>query len=852
MSKQPLTCQRYFDYYNEYKTQYPKIAVLMQVGKFYEIYQYEQLGNAIQIANDLGIQIKLKNKDKPYSELNPYWGGFPVISYEEKHQQLLDHGYAIIRINETGKKIKIGSKTEEERKLTEILTPGTNINNKSQEYNYLVSLYFKSYKLGSLNKWAVGISGLDVSTGDCWLDESIDDEFRDEAVLDIRRYLTSIKYSEVIIYHDETFRTAIEELLNFSDRIMVHWRTISPETSKIGYQHEFYKKLYKNEHLDDFDSLSEFTYGLTAFISLIQFCYQQNQDLVKCVNRVKIRNINNQLILTDNCLTQLDVISNGSSLNLLKVIDYTSTRMGKRLLKSRLSNPITNQDTLAERYKNIQYLIDHSDILRDAIVSLCTFPDLERLQHQLRIGKISPKSLVSLFNSYEVCCKLLGLGLVQSVGLIEAIKDSINRFYEYFDVEILSGCKYYNGRVVLLDVGNPIKNCVGEHQALLSERELLLKQLQDELDRINKECNLKQSLVYRLEVPQKEDPDEDGNETTIFIGCTKGAMTSINKQFKGKYRLEGKGRRSYINSDSLTAICEKFTVLQAKIESFLTNSYLEFVLRESQYKVHEEVYQVVSEYDFLCSGARCAIDRKYFKPEIVENHERACLKIEGVRHPIIEAMGIREYIPNDIQLGYDNYGMLIYGTNGCGKSALIKAVGLSVILAQMGYFVPGRMTYSPYRRIITRLSGMDDMFSHKSYFQVEMSEIKIGLEYADPWVLVIGDEICKGTDVVGATSLSAATLLYLDSREASYMISSHYHHLADLDKIKRLRLNICHLETRKENGLLIYDRKLKQGKGSTSYGIDVAEFMGLPEEYIENARAIRAELIGKNLFASNN
>jgi DNA mismatch repair protein MutS len=269
--------------------------------------------------------------------------------------------------------------------------------------------------------------------------------------------------------------------------------------------------------------------------------------------------------------------------------------------------------------------------------------------------------------------------------------------------------------------------------------------------------------------------------------------------------------------------------------------------------------------DYVKSNARTALKYKYFKPEIVENAETSFIDVKNARHPIIEQLISTEYIPNDIALGWSStlsstlsnlpsnnvksgtLGMLLFGVNSSGKSSIGKAIALIIIMAQAGMFVPGQLRYKPYNKIITRLSGNDDIFKGHSSFVVEMTELRTILRNADASTLSLLDEISRGTEGISSASIAIATIQSLIEKKSSFIISTHMHHIPSFHLIKEIdnsRLRICHLTAIYDEILkeLIFSRKLKEGSGSSIYGLEVCKSLDLDKNFLERANNIRREM----------
>jgi len=245
----------------------------------------------------------------------------------------------------------------------------------------------------------------------------------------------------------------------------------------------------------------------------------------------------------------------------------------------------------------------------------------------------------------------------------------------------------------------------------------------------------------------------------------------------------------------------------------------------------------------------------YNKP-IIKEELKSYFRIKGIRHPIIENIHTDSpYISNDLELGEENDGILIYGINSSGKSSLMKSVGLCIIMAQSGMYVSSQeLIYSPYKKIFTRIGVQDNIFVGRSSFTQEMYELRNIFQNADENSLVIGDEICNGTEECSALSLVASTIKILSEKRTTFIFASHLHKLVELDIIKNIvNLDIKHLKITEKNGLIIYDRKLSDGNGSQEYGIMVAQTLDMPCEFIKYANNVRKDVKDEvNIFDAKN
>ena len=219
----------------------------------------------------------------------------------------------------------------------------------------------------------------------------------------------------------------------------------------------------------------------------------------------------------------------------------------------------------------------------------------------------------------------------------------------------------------------------------------------------------------------------------------------------------------------------------------------------------------------------------------------------GLRHCLVEHLQQHElYVANDISLGFEKRepeqksGVLLYGTNAVGKTSFIKSIGIAVIMAQAGLFVPcTTFEYSPYKYIFTRILGNDNIFKNLSTFAVEMSELRTILRLADQNSLVLGDELCSGTESISAVAIFVAGIQTLYEKQCSFIFATHLHEIIHYDEIQCTNLKHMSVIFDRVKNTLIYDRKLKEGPGNNMYGLEVCKSLNLPEDFLKLAHDIR-------------
>ena len=271
--------------------------------------------------------------------------------------------------------------------------------------------------------------------------------------------------------------------------------------------------------------------------------------------------------------------------------------------------------------------------------------------------------------------------------------------------------------------------------------------------------------------------------------------------------------------------------------------YLGFLseLIETHQETLHLVTSTIAQLDLYKAAAKASWRYKYHRPT-VESGPASSFQATGLRHPLIEQLisGTAEYVPHDLSLSES--GVLLYGTNAAGKSSIMKAAGIAVIMAQAGFYVAAdSFKLTPYRQILTRILGNDNIFKGLSSFAVEMSELRGILNRANNQSLVLGDEICHGTETNSAIAIVAASLIKLSGIRSSFIFATHLHQLTEIDQVQALdNVHMKHLSVQSEgDGQLVYDRLLRDGPGSGMYGIEVAKAMKLPDDVVELALKLR-------------
>ena len=309
-----------------------------------------------------------------------------------------------------------------------------------------------------------------------------------------------------------------------------------------------------------------------------------------------------------------------------------------------------------------------------------------------------------------------------------------------------------------------------------------------------------------------------------------------------------------ITSPQLEELCRGIVASKQKIKECVAQIYAGFVDKLRDWDpAFQQLIRFATTMDLLQNQCYIAVKYKFCKPTIAaptNECSRSFFDARDLRHCLIERLNEDEtYVANDVALGSCEgsssgpRGMLIYGTNAVGKTSLIRAVGIAIIMAQAGLYVPcSAFTYRPYTTVFTRILGNDNLFKGLSTFQVEMSELRVILRTATDRSLILGDELCSGTEMDSAIAIFVAGLSHLHRVGCTFLFATHMHEINGYDEVRALsRLCMKHLTVAydKSKDTLIYNRKLADGPGASMYGLEVCKSLHLPDAFLEFANAVR-------------
>jgi len=753
----------------------------------------------------------------------------------------------------------------------------------------------------------IGISAIDVTTGQSDVYEisnTIDDQ--DFAVNEIYRYLQTHTPKELII-SSNGIKISENELLahlnleNRNIRYQINYNDVNSHYYKLNYQKQYLEKIFPDRRnmlsVIEYLNLERSPSALVSYIQLLEYTYEHNENLLVNLKRPKIWNRGRLLLLANTAITQLDLHNSNTNRmgSVCNMLNMTTTSMGRRLFKERFLNPIRDSREIEARYQKVDLFLQ-DDFWQTIENKLKGIIDLDRMHRRIELGLISPNALSILFASYRQVSDLLQIIPDQLLpppirnGNSETSIDFRTEFQNYLDYleSVLDFDEVY--KYVKLDkiVDNIFKS--GYNQEL------------DELATEIRESNRCFDIMVKKMSRAITGAAGSSNVVTLrnteasgfFMSVTAIRYKALLKSLREKSIEYKVGNRSFkleadtfriirstkdksshnITCNLIENISETITEAIKKLKDRVKVVYYQFLddLTHRYDKFYSTLSHLVAEIDVYKSTAKSSLKYHYTRPHVLHQDSDlledspSFLQAINFRHPLVEQLNHNSYyVPHSIQLGTnppslelenptDNEiektdGMLLYGCNSAGKSSFMKAIGINLVMAQAGMFVPAdSFTYLPYHRILTRIIGNDDIYRGDSSFAVEVKELRDILARADPNSLVLGDEICRGTETESGVAIVSAGLMRLTKLKSHFIFATHLHQLTrdqeimDLTKEEQtFRLGVYHLhvEYDPENHTLIYDRLLRPGSGNAMYGIEVARAMDLDEEFIKEAHRFR-------------
>jgi DNA mismatch repair protein MutS len=867
--KKKLLTEIYFDLQLHFEEKYGKDAlVLMEIGTFFEVYEVNnddlKIGKAKEIAELLNIQLTRKSKAILENSIsNPLLAGVPAVSLDRYLARLIDtKKYTIIVVKQKGEMPHI------KRYVSNIISPGTNFEylNEPTENN-IVSLLIDE----NAGIYSVGYAAIDVSTGKTICNEihsTRDDKTfaLDEAFNLLQTYSTS----EVIITLDSK-EIDKEWLTHYLELESLHY-SFNTKHFKVSFQNELFTRIFEiNSFLSaiEFLDLERHPYTTESLAVLIDFIIEHDESIIEKMNKPQFLGNNRYMYIGNNAMEQLSVISRDpSDITLLDLIDKTSTAFGKRLLKERLLNPICDKELLEKRYDLSEHLLPNINRFQTHLKQIY---DLERIARRIKLRKLHPVELTYIAMSLEAIMNLLDDAKESELDFEESLHDETNEMLKMLESTFeLDICARF--RIEQIN-DNLFKH--GVYPAI----DTILKKQHKEVNKMNDVASHVESLFE-----QDKLFTSSTNYTTVgylesegyYLNLTKNRFSIIEKTLKDSFVTIDSQHHFFkdfnykylknsvkIQAPLFEEITRNYETSQVKLISLVKQRYIESLdLLEKRFSLlFDKLISFIANIDVAISNAKCSKEMNLTRP-IIE--DASFYEAIALRHPIIESNDERGiYIPNDVFLGKNNQtphnhitlnasdgddvlGVLLYGINSSGKSSLMKSIGLSVVLAQAGFFVPAaELRLGLYDKLFTRIVSKDNLYKGLSTFAVEMMELKNIFNRANDRSLILGDEISQGTETESALAIVSSAILKLISLKSTFIFATHLHQLENIPQLQQLKnLIFLHLGIKydENDDTLIYNRVLQLGMGDSLYGLEFAKSLHMDREFLLAAQMIREKL----------
>lgn len=862
----------YFRLSLDYQTKYgPKTIVLMQVGAFFEMY-----GTKIDasIMFDVCELCQLNTSDKKICVGNGetvFMAGFRDYSLDKYVPRITDGGYTAV--------VYVQSKNDpKDRNLLAIYSPGTYISYETdsspQITNHIMCVWFdrvKSLRGGAKDTLVCGVAVANIFTGKSHIFEYEAPYYINPTTFDeLERCIAIFAPSELIVispFDDATLNT----ILQFSGVKTEVIHRFGPDSSdktkncaKQKYISHILSTFFGEESYSACAEFGQSAIATQAFCYLMDFVQEHNPNLVRKISLPMFQNTSDRMVLANHTLKQLNMIGGGSGKlsSVYSFLNKCQTPMGKRLIHQQMTTPTFNEQWLNREYEMTQVLLDNYHFVDLFRGQLSSVKDLDKIARQLVVRKVYPASVYHLYNSVGIT-KQLNFYLLETHDLCEYF--GIN----YADLENLC-C----GLVGFIDSHVDVELCRSA-QSMSFEQNIIKRGVSERLDAlIDKQANSIaildgiQQYFNKLMgdvVVKKHEPEK----SCVTLQLTKKRAGVLKSLIVGGKDVEVCGSKfntsdvkfvsASTNADELSfpllnSVTKDMFRLKDDIAKMVGEVYGEFLenLELNWFETIEKISKYIANMDVLQSKAYVARTYNYCRPTIDSGATKSGARAYGIRHCLIEHIQTNEvYVANDVHIGCDGQdGMLLYGTNAVGKTSLIRALGIAVVLAQCGMHVPcSRFVYKPYTAIYSRILGNDDLFKGLSTFAVEMSELRVILKMADQNSLILGDEVCSGTETESALSIFVSALIDLTAKGSSFIFATHFHEIVRYDEVKQLAsMVLCHMAVTydRERDCLIYDRKLAAGPGDRMYGLEVCKSLYLDDAFLTQAYAIRNKYFPEN------
>ena len=814
--------QKYYTVWAKHAEAYgPRTALLYQVGGFFEIYDTENLTTGTTKANIREIaelcQLSLTQHDvgdeSAEQKTRTLFGGFPEGALSKFEKILVQAGWTVVVVVQ--KKDKKG--VVEDRVVDHISSPGCYTDSSVKERRLVGCVIESIGGPSALQKIYWSVAALDLATGRIWFAEG-------GAPDRLHQFLCMHPPAELVLWSDglPASNALTDSLQSITDA--VHLKCLGPASAAVD--EATLERFWSLKRLAGW--ISKQPASRRCLAALMAFAEDHVPSALRSLEEPELWIPDGEVRLGNAALEQLGLVSLRSEKEgLLGMMDKCRSVMGHRLLRSRLLRPISAIGDLEERLDRIAAAAGRDPVSTER--GLRSLYDISRLWRRAELGTATMNDMACLLRSYEAAASLGSCGSElfvwvaarwNTLATVEIVRDSAGS--PTTKLPFVAGAY------------PTIEKLFAEGLAIRAEAEALCEQWSSGLT-----ASKKPEQLYL------DDAEGGGFRVTGTKRRINAVLTVLRDEGDNSAKIVPYKTTSLLETAGLEAISMRHRGwmhrwIPAWTEAWAT-ALADLVTfgRASTAKVEAWC----ADLDVSWTVAGIATEWNWVRPVFVEG-AASSVEVTGLRHPMIERLVKVPYVSHSVDLTA-THGFLLYGMNASGKSSLMKALGLSVLLAQAGFPVPATtFRLSPFTAIFTRILGNDNLWAGLSSFAVEMTEFREILQFADDRSLVLGDELCSGTESLSATALVAAGVETLAERGTKFVFATHLHELANLvpkDSVTAVHLKV-HYDASTDT--LVYDRSLAPGSGSALYGLEVCRALDLPAAYLDRATTIRKQLAG--------
>ena len=790
------------------KQKYPDAILLFRVGDFYETFGQD----AVLASQILGITLtKRNNGAAASSEL----AGFPHHALDTYLHKLVKAGHRVAICDQL-EDPKL-AKGIVKRGVTDMVTPGTTVNDKLLEYhsnNFLAAIHFADASANDqLEQY--GLAFLDISTGEFLIAEG-DREYAD-------KLLQSFKPAEVVFQRQQ--QKKFKEY--FGSKVYTY--TLDEWIFDAAYAEDTLLKHFQTHSLKGF-GVEDLKNGLTAAGAIIHYLRDTEHPNLQHIVSLQRIDRDDFLWMDRFTIRNLELVYGNSEGNhtLLSVLDTTVSPMGARLMKRWIVFPLKDIQKINERLETVEYLVKETDLRNKISQHIKQCGDIERLVSKIPMKKINPREVLQLAKGLKQVDIIKNICLGSANEYLKRLGDALNP------------CPYIADKIFKEIVENP--------PALAVKGGMMNSSVNAELDELRKIAF--SGKEYLTQLQQKEAERTGIGSLKIGFNNVFGYYLEVTNSQKNKVPAEWMRKQTLANAEryitpelkeyeeKITGAEEKILRIEAELYDALLNELYDYL---APVQTNGNLLAIM---DCLCCFAHNAIHYQYKKPQLHTGDEWT---VKEGRHPVIERnLPVGEsYISNDLELNKSEQQIIILtGPNMSGKSALLRQTALITLMAHMGSFVPAaEAKISLTDKIFTRVGASDNLSGGESTFMVEMNETASIINNITARSLVLLDEIGRGTSTYDGISIawSIAEHLHNSPHQPKTLFATHYHELNELEE-KLPRVKNYHVTNKEVGNKIIFLRKLARGGSTHSFGIHVAKMAGMPPSLIERANEILEEL----------